>query len=530
MKIRVSELSIAFLFGCLIFPWLNCFVQAPIFDFWQGLIAAACGIFIALNWRHMSADLLATSWLAAALISSVMALLQYFGRAEALAPLIFPSGLGEAYANLRQRNHLATLTSFGLIALLALRARLQGERSALALDAERQGVGGSKELKPERVQLAWWMRGAALALAMGNAASTSRTGLLEWLLVLGMALWWGRNTRTGVPRLAAESIAMYVAASLALPRLLNWLTGLENAGLMQRLGEIQGGGRLVLWSNMLTLISQKPWFGWGFGELSYAHFITDYPGPRFMEDPLGNAHNLPLHLAVEWGVPFSAAVCLGVLWVLRFAKPWRDTDRGRQMAWAVLAVLALHSMLEYPLWYGHFQLALLLSLAWLWKSRPSLPGQQVPDAPVSRLRRALPGVAAATALIALTAAAADYVRVSQLYLNAEDRLSYYRTDMASKVAYSWFFNPSVQFSILQSAPLIPASAQAVYAIALSSMHYSAQPLTAEKLIVSAIMTGRLDEARLYLDSYKKAYPALFKRWAQINAAQLKDKLGVAVPD
>ena len=102
--------------------------------------------------------------------------------------------------------------------------------------------------------------------------------------------------------------------------------------------------------------------------------------------------------------------------------------------------------------------------------------------------------------------------------------------MASKVAYSWFFNPSVQFSILQSAPLIPASAQAVYAIALSSMHYSAQPLTAEKLIVSAIMTGRLDEARLYLDSYKKAYPALFKRWAQINAAQLKDKLGVAVPD
>ena len=36
------------------------------------------------------------------------------------------------------------------------------------------------------------------------------------------------------------------------------------------------------------------------------------------------------------------------------------------MAWAVLAVIGLHSLLEYPLWYGPFQIAFGLCLAWLW--------------------------------------------------------------------------------------------------------------------------------------------------------------------
>ena len=38
------------------------------------------------------------------------------------------------------------------------------------------------------------------------------------------------------------------------------------------------------------------------------------------------------------------------------------------MAWSVLAVLGLHSLLEYPLWYGPFQLAAIISLLLLWPS------------------------------------------------------------------------------------------------------------------------------------------------------------------
>ncbi len=71
---------------------------------------------------------------------------------------------------------------------------------------------------------------------------------------------------------------------------------------------------------MLHLIAQKPWLGWGWGELDYAHYMTLFPGVRFCV-LLDNAHNLPLHLAVELGVPVAALLCFAVLaWVWK-ARP-----------------------------------------------------------------------------------------------------------------------------------------------------------------------------------------------------------------
>ena len=106
---------------------------------------------------------------------------------------------------------------------------------------------------------------------------------------------------------------------------------------------------------MLDLIAQHPWTGWGWGELSFAHYSTLYQGPRFTEI-LDNAHNLPLHLAVELGIPAALLICGGFGWLVLAARPWRETDPARLMAWGLLGVIVLHSLLEYPLWYGPFQL------------------------------------------------------------------------------------------------------------------------------------------------------------------------------
>ena len=48
-----------------------------------------------------------------------MGVLQYFGWADGLSPWVHASHvLGEAQANLRQRNQLATLTAMGIVAVL----------------------------------------------------------------------------------------------------------------------------------------------------------------------------------------------------------------------------------------------------------------------------------------------------------------------------------------------------------------------------------------------------------------------------
>ena len=133
---------------------------------------------------------------------------------------------------------------------------------------------------------------------------------------------------------------------------------------------------------MWHLILQKPWTGWGWGELDYAHYITLFPGARFCV-LLDNAHNLPLHLAVELGLPFALLVCgVASLWVWR-ARPWAETDPVRQLAWGILAVVGLHSMLEFPLWYGPFQIVTLWALALLWRGRGRPAYNPPPCAPLT---------------------------------------------------------------------------------------------------------------------------------------------------
>ncbi|NZA01899.1 O-antigen ligase family protein [Ottowia beijingensis] len=90
-----------------------------------------------------------------------------------------------------------------------------------------------------------------------------------------------------------------------------------------RTGESTCGSRLILWRNVLHLIGLKPWTGWGWGELDYAHYITLYEGARFCHI-LDNAHNLPLHLAVELGVPVALAVCGLVAWLVWRGRPWAE--------------------------------------------------------------------------------------------------------------------------------------------------------------------------------------------------------------
>ncbi len=474
-------------------PWLNGYTAGPTPNLWPWLVSAVCGVLVALGWGRVSARLLALTWLAAALISSLLALLQYFGVASALAPWLSPTLTGEAFANLRQRNQFATLTSIGLVALLAcvtLRARVTCKTS-------------THWTLVKLLPLPGWAYASALLLALGNAASSSRTGLLQWALLLVLTLWWQRAGRRPLAWLAVLALLMYALAVLLLPRLLSLATGISIEGLWGRLAQTGGDSRRVLWDNVLTLIAQKPWFGWGWGELDYAHFITAYPGSRFTEI-LGNAHNLPMHVAVELGIPAAVLMCAGLAWAVHRAAPWRDTDPARQMAWAVLAVIGLHSLLEFPLWYGPFQLALSLCVVWLWQTRP------LSDSPVKQVGQkshvSWRVSAAAAALLALGYAGFDYVRVTQLFIPADKRWSVFQEDTLAKAENSWLFAPQVRFATLLTTDVTPANAPAMQALALSVLHYSPEAKVVAKLINSALLAGQRADADFYLARLCWAYP------------------------
>ena len=480
----------------LILPWLNPYTSGPTPNVWPWLASGLCGVLLWLFWRGLNVRLIAISWVIAASLSAGIALIQYFGVAAHFTPWLSVTQAGEAFGNLRQRNQLATLLSIGLVALI--------------------GVVSFRSQKSGRRRIPWWALAIAVVLALGNAASGSRTGLLQWLLIPALTAWW-LWPRRQVPLFAALALLMYGAAVFALPWLLEWLTGIHSGGLFGRLTDAPTcESRKILWSNVLTLIGQKPWFGWGWGGLEYAHFITLYPGPRFC-DILDNAHNLPLHLAVELGVPAAVALCGLGGWLVWRARPWAETDAARQMAWGVLAVIGLHSLLEYPLWYGPFQIAALLCVALLWRGSPLAAEPPQEFIQITRFSHSIRAVIAMLMIASLGAVAISYYRVSQIYLVPAERGAAYQEDTLMKIRGSTLFAHQAQFAELSVTPLTPETAAQVHRFALELLHYSPEPRVIEKLIESSVMLGKDDEALYYLARYRAAFAQDHAKWASKNA-------------
>ena len=73
---------------CLVLPWLFAYTSAPTLNWWPWFVSALCGVAVALAWGRVTAQLLAASWLAAALISCIIALVQYFGVSDHVSPLL----------------------------------------------------------------------------------------------------------------------------------------------------------------------------------------------------------------------------------------------------------------------------------------------------------------------------------------------------------------------------------------------------------------------------------------------------------
>ena len=434
------------------------------------VIAISAAVATAATTRPWLRDAIVNAWLLAALASSVLALAQYFGLSAHLAPWVNPTEPGEAFANLRQRNQFATLTSIGLVTLL-WRVR-QGARLS-------------------------WVLPAAGLLAAANAASASRTGVLQIAMLVMLVLWWSRPIQRRPGAVCIVAALAYGFASVLLPMALQQLSGISVPNAFDRLVSADGcASRTILWGNVLHLIAQQPWWGWGWGELDYAHFATLYPGARFC-DILDNAHNLPLHIAVELGVPAAVLACAGFVWWLLRQQPWREGDATRQLAWSVIAVILLHSLLEYPLWYGPFQMALGFSLGLLTRER-TVSGTSL----VGPLGR---GAVSAGLAMALLYSAWDYHRVSQLYTSPDQRSVLYRERPLPRIGDSWLFRDQLAFAELSITPLTRENAARVHALAMELLHYSPEPRVIDAAIESAMWIGREDQALWLLARSRAAF-------------------------
>lgn len=302
-----------------------------------GAIAAATATlaFGACEHDALWAESLLLAILVAGLISVPLAGLQVLTDPVTRASWIpsNPRVPGRAVAFLGQPNLAASLFVWSIVALMSLCA-LKGWA--------RHGV----------------LVVLAAALGAGLEFTGSRGGLIE-LAVVGCWAWRSKALPTHIKSMAKAAFAGYLLGFA-----ISWLaahfgTAVLHLDVRAQSHSDVSSGRLEIWRDALALVLRHPFAGVGWGNFSFAWSLTEIPGRH--PGQFDHAHNLPLQLAVEIGLPATLATLGALSWALMGA--WRglakltvaDSLLG-QTAGIMLATIGVHSLLEYPLWYSYFLL------------------------------------------------------------------------------------------------------------------------------------------------------------------------------
>jgi O-antigen ligase len=237
------------------------------------------------------------------------------------------------FGNTAQPNHFANYIAIGLLSLGLLHVK--------------------------RFLRTWQTAVLALPLLFVLVLSGSRSAWLYVTFALALAWLWQRRDVSLRP-VMFFSLAIWFGFLLMhfvvqLPFLEGATGSITSA---ERLfGEVGGGSiRVHLWREGWRIFTQFPLLGAGFGQFAYEHLMLGAELQNISITGLyNNAHNIMLQLAAEAGL-VGLAVLLGTIGMWFWQSVVRQTQFDIEHWWAygVLAVIAIHSQLEYPLWYLYF--------------------------------------------------------------------------------------------------------------------------------------------------------------------------------
>lgn len=233
---------------------------------------------------------------------------------------------GRPFANFAQPNSLATFLCLSLMASLYL------------FEKNRLGVLAGTVL--------------ALFLLFGIALTQSRTAWCFFLVFL--IVWVAKYNYINARLLRMVPFAyltVFMLFLLILPKISNFLGVSVVSSAVQRASS--GFERFEMWYQTLYAIAQRPFFGYGWNQVSVAQVSVtrDFPVPIQFD----SSHNIVLDLLIWNGIPLGLLIVGVSIWRLyNFIRTIKSIEIF--IALAMLGVILTHAMLEYPLAYAFFLL------------------------------------------------------------------------------------------------------------------------------------------------------------------------------
>lgn len=439
------------------------------------------------------------SWLAwfillSGLLNAVFGMLQYFHLSPAFDGLISePMALSihGIYGNLAQQNHFATHLALALASTIYL------------VFLRQLSIAGCASI-------------AAVLLA-AMVLSGSRGVFLHIGWISALALWHlrgsGRNSRrflwwiVGLPSIAF--IALWLLAQYAAIPQIARLTHFSEAF----------GPRVFLWHQAWSMFVAHPLLGVGFD--NFAAQLVDQLAAAKTRNLWGidqYAHNIFLQLmAVSGLVGLLAFAIPMLLFVRRQLRMALTTER--MWLWSGLGVLAIHSLLEQPLFYTYF-----LGLAAL------MAGIADPGATAYRFHRSAritAKIACAVLVLLMLKTAQDYDDLQGQFFSARyaDNNNEVKLKTLDRLHTYSILSPLTELVAPAVFSPIDSSPKEKIAFNLRVMHYAP---TAENEYRHAVLLaddGRTQDAMRQFDKAAYAYPDDVAQYAQRFAA-----LGARDPD
>ncbi len=279
------------------------------------------------------ATVLAIFLVAGAELNTLAGILQHYRWDTFLNSVVTVKVDYAVYGNVAQPNHFGDYIALGLISLGMLHLRL-----SLRI---------------------WHVALLSVPMLFVLVLSGGRSAWLYLISALVLGFIWQRKNSSLKP-LFIYCIWIFIGFALMhFVVQIPWLEGARPSitSVERMFGSAwQGNIRSHLWHEAVLIFAQFPLMGAGFGQFAYQHLqlaVTLHnPGITGLYN---NAHNVVLQLAAETGLA-GVAILMGTLGIWF----WHSVVRPAQFTiyhwwgYAALAVLGIHSLLEYPMWYAYF--------------------------------------------------------------------------------------------------------------------------------------------------------------------------------
>lgn len=473
-----------------------------------GLIVAARALVRSCGVESLSI-IIAASLATGAMCSALIGIIQHFNVATPLNAFVATPATAAIFGNLAQPNHYASHATLGLFSLVYLHVRGRG---------------------------AWVITGA-LPLLFVLGLSGSRSAWLYLLTAFFLAAW----LRKVMPVDDRDARRLFIISGgfIIVYYALQWLVDAgwfrpPDRALVTAVERLFSGAasvtdRYFLWGGAWTMWLENPAFGTGWGTFSARYFeYMSSAGGSGTYSLFHNPHNIVLHFMAETGLTGALILVVPPLLWLRQAGRGRR-DAGWWWLLAVMAVLALHSLLEYPLWYAYFLgvAALLLGIAPAAVFVPRL----------ARMGRLLAVALMAVGTLNLTTAWLDYREFERIFFTPTAALREQdHSESMSRLHRNPLLTPYIELA--SALPLEVAGTDLDQRIFLTdrALHFAPLPILVYRQVLLLALADRVPEAQALLRRARRVHPAAppeferdLARLVREHPARFRPLLESAVP-